>query len=370
MKLLTRYLFKDILHYFWIFITIFVVVLMVNEIYDTREQFIRYNASMGDIILFLLCGIPGQLAQMLPMICLMSTIFSYGLLAKNREILAMVSVGLSFRALAIPALVFGLGMTAFMFWFTESVVPASQSKAQYLVNVKIKGKSESIFTKRNNLFVKGKGNRFYIIQNYFSDKKEMAFPTILIANQDGSGIAERIEADSGKLVPGVGVSYWEFRGAEHWLFNPDGSLGKYEKYSGPYRLEMEDNLDRFLTKSKKPDMMNFHELNEYIALLRQKGDKDIYSYSTWLQLKLAFPVACLLMALLGFAVVADVNARRFARGVSLGLLIAIGYYLINGFMKNMGQSGMISPSVAGWLPVIVFAFMVFRLMARMNKIRG
>ena len=103
MKLLTRYLFKDIWHYFFIFIAIFIVVLLVNEIYSSREQFVKTSASVVEIVTYLICSIPADLSQMFPMICLMSTIFSYGLLAKNREILAMVSVGISFRALALPA---------------------------------------------------------------------------------------------------------------------------------------------------------------------------------------------------------------------------------------------------------------------------
>ena len=202
MKILTRYLFKDIFHYFWLFIAIFVVVLLVNQIYDQREDFMQNNPAMVDVVLLLLYGIPAMLAETLPMICLLSTIFAYGLLAKNREILAMVSSGLSFRSLALPAFVFGAGLTLFMFWFTESVVPTTQSRAKYIEEVKIKGKSESIFTKRKDLFVKGAGNRFYFMENYFSDRTEMVFPTILETSNDGGAVLKRIEADRGKLAAG------------------------------------------------------------------------------------------------------------------------------------------------------------------------
>ena len=105
----------------------------------------------------------------------------------------------------------------FTFWFTESVVPASQSTARTIEQGAIKGKKESVLTKRNNLFVKGTGNRFYYTQSYFSDRQEMVFPTILIGSNDGSGVAERIEADRAKLVQGARGLSWEFIGAEHWI---------------------------------------------------------------------------------------------------------------------------------------------------------
>lgn len=371
MKILTRYLFKEILHCFILFISILLVILLVNIVYDMREDFLKNHPPIFYVVMYFIYGIPSLLSQALPIICLMSTIFSYGLLAKNREILAMVASGISFGRLAVPALVFGVVLTGFMFWFNEYIVPTCQSRAHYIDVVYINGKSESVLTKRKNLFVKGGGNLFYFMENFDSNTREMAFPTIMKLSEDGGNIVERVEADAGKLLASEqGKKLWQFTGAEHWTFKPNGGLNSYEKIKGPYQMTLEGGLDRFLSKSKKPEEMNFQELRDYVSLLEQKGDKNTQRFSTSLEQKLAFPVSCLLMALLGFAVVVDVHARRFARGVFSGLLIAVGFYLVNALLTSAGQRGTVAPLVAGWLPVMVFIGIVYLLMIRLRKIRG
>lgn len=372
MKLLTRYLFKDILHYFLLFVTFLIVVLLINETYDTREDFFEHSPALIDVIRFLVYSIPGQLAESLPIICLLSTIFAYGLQAKNREILAMVAAGVSYRRLAIPSLVFGLGLMAFMFWFNESIVPTSQYEARKIERVKIKGKSETALTQRNNLFVKGKGNLFYVVNEYLSETREMFYPTLIRVNESGSGIVERIEARHARLIDAdeEGARFWEFTGTEHWTFDQKGEIASYQSIPRAFRIKMEDNLDKFLSRSKKPEEMNYLELKAYRNLLQEKGGENLNRYSTSLHYKLAFPISCLLMALLGFAVVSDLHARRFAQGVFTGLVVAIGYYLISASLVSMGESGAIASLVAGWGATAIFALVVYLLYARLEKIRA
>jgi lipopolysaccharide export LptBFGC system permease protein LptF len=68
--------------------------------------------------------------------------------------------------------------------------------------------------------------------------------------------------------------------------------------------------------------------------------------------------------------VADVHARRFAQGVFGGLLIAVGFYILNAFLKGWGQDGKVTPLLAGWLPLAAFIIVVYFLVLRMERIRG
>jgi lipopolysaccharide export system permease protein len=116
--------------------------------------------------------------------------------------------------------------------------------------------------------------------------------------------------------------------------------------------------------------MNFFELRQYIKLIQQRGE-DVQNFRTAQQRKLSFPLSCLLMTLLGFSVVADVHARRFARGVTLGLVIAIGFYVLDAFFTGLGKKGGdLDPIIIGWVPLTIFAGIVMMLILRMRKIRG
>ena len=365
MKIITRYLYKAILFYFAVFLAMVTVVLIVSLLFDARSLIVDNATHLEVVVEFLLFSIPLQLAQVAPMIALMATIFAFGLLAKNREILAMVAAGISFRALALPALTFGIVLSAGLFLFNEYVVPESQTQAVTIEKIVMGGKNESIFTKRDDLFVKGSGNRFYLMQEFRSDKGEMVWPTILVTSDGGGRLTDRIEAAMGRLKG----DYWEFEGAEHWTFNDDGTVRTYERYQGPYREKMEDKLDKFLSKTKKPEEMNYAELREYRNLLLNKGGQDAQRYTLDLQHKLSFPLACLLMAALGFAVVADVHARHFARGVLTGLLVAVVYYVFDSLMRHLGSDGTVPWLPAGWGPTAIFALVVYYLLRRLESIR-
>lgn len=372
MRIISRYIFNEISHYFLVLLAMMAVVFLINETYDTREDFLEHAPSALTIAQFLVYSIPHQLGQTFPMLALLSTIFAYGLLAKNRELLAMAATGMSFWRLALPALIFGLLLTGFSYWFSEAVVPTAQRRARYLEKVKIGGRSESIFTKQNDLFVKGGGNRLYLMDKYLSEQNRMKFPTILELRGEDRGLSERIEAVEGRLVEvrEDGTQLWEFTGAERWTFGAHGAVETYQQYDKPYQIQMEEELEKFLARSKKPEWMGVAELLDYRNLLLRKGSEEVRQYSVALHMKLSMPLACLMLSLIGFAVVADVHARHFARGVSLGLLLAIGYFLLLAFFKGLGEQGTLPPWLVGWPVIALYLGLAVWLVGRLERLRS
>jgi lipopolysaccharide export LptBFGC system permease protein LptF len=141
-----------------------------------------------------------------------------------------------------------------------------------------------------------------------------------------------------------------------------------------YRFPLTSSLrrHRHLLQPREQPPQRTHDA--VVPLAKQRGE-DVSNYMTALQRKLSFPLSCLLMTLLGFVVVADVHARRFARGVTLGLVIAIGFYVLDAFFSSLGKKGALAagelaPMLVGWAPLAVFAVIVGFLFTRMRRIRG
>jgi lipopolysaccharide export system permease protein len=359
MKLIDRYLLKDILHYFITFLMIFVVIMLVYEIFDARREFLASSTSLFNIVLFLIVGLPEQIAVVMPIIGLLGTMMAYGMLVKNNEILAMIAAGISYRRLIVPALAFGACFGIFAFWFNDDVVPVCKAKSLYLEKVVIGGRSQAILTRRHDLFLKGIGDKFYYLQEYILGHAEMIEPTILDMAHDGSGLRSRLHARQAKLdrVHGHG-RVWIFDGAETWNFNPDGSLASYKAFDAPLRVEMERDLDKFLGQAKKPEDMNLAQLGEYVSLLEHRKDENVAPFQTWAHRKRAFPFSCLLIGLLGAVAVIDLSAKRFARGVLVGLTLAIAYYPVETLLGVLGEKELIPPLLGGWSAVALFALLL------------
>lgn len=370
MKIITRYTFREILYYFLLFAAFCIVIMLTYEAYDKRKDIIQRAPSVVTVVVFLFCSLPEQLVDAMPIVGLMASIFAYGILAKNREILAMVAAGVSFRRLSVPAFIFGAGLMVFTFCLNEYVVPVTSFKARQLEKG-LRGADERAFDKRNNLFEKGEGNRFYVMQAYLTRMKLMLFPTVIDLYADGSGVERRIDADRGAPVADSsrGPGYWEFTNAEQRTFNRDGSLKSFDRFKS-LQVQMESDLDVFLAKSKEPEEMNFNQLMAHINIIANKSDKSVVAaLKMSLHKKIAFPVATLLMVLLGFAVVVDVHARHFTQGVALGLVVAVAYYILNAIFNNFGQQQWMSPFWAGWGSVLIFGAIDYLLYLRLSKIR-
>ncbi len=369
MKIITRYIFREIFHYFFLFLLFVIVFMLAYKSYDMREDFMEQSPSLLDIALFLIYSIPIQLALAMPIIGLMSTIFAYGLLAKNREVLALVAAGVSFARLGLPALVFGIGLMGFMFGFNEYIAPEAQRRAARMESVEIKGKDESKLARRQDVHARGADNTVYYVQDYLANHHVMVFPSVQELSDDGASIVSRLDADWARMLDTGDMLHWEFINAEQWTFNPDGSLRGYEHYAAPLQVELEPDLDQLLGKSKEAEEMNFGELKEYRNLLAAKGGEEVESYSISLHQKLAIPFAVMLMVMLGFAVVVDVHARHFTAGVAIGLLVAVLYYVLNAAFLVLGERDLVAPLVAGWSSVVLFGAMVYLLFLRLHTIR-
>lgn len=371
MKLINRYILHDIVYYFTVFMLAMIAIFVVYEIHDTRTEFLEKSPEIKDIVLFLIFSVPGNLKEVFPFTCWLSTCFAYGILAKNKEILAMVAAGVSFRTLARPALYFGIATTVFYFIFTQTIVPYSLEKARYIERGSIKGKDVNSLTEARNLFVKGAGNRFYIIKRFNGADKTMEFPIMVEISEDGNYITERLQADVGAFVEETGDdgAYWQFDRAERWTFSDPVTISSYQPFDAPLEVLMEENLDKYLAKPKKIEEMNVLELIEARSLRRKQGASDVDTVSYAIQKNLALPFSCIILSLLGFVVVTDVKAHKLLYLGTQGLALAAGFYILNVVGRKLGELGLLPSSVAAWGGLAIYCGVIYYLLKRLNTIR-
>ena len=95
MKILNRYLVRTYLGMIATCLAAFVAIYLVVDFLERFGRFSRAGAPLTAILLYFLCKIPEIISQTAPMAVLMGTILAIGTLAKNSEITAMRSSGIS-----------------------------------------------------------------------------------------------------------------------------------------------------------------------------------------------------------------------------------------------------------------------------------
>ena len=355
MRILDRYILREYLYNLAGVLFVCVVVILVYMIIENYDDILKNDPGLKYVTLFFLNSLPFNILQIVPLAVAIAILFTVGTFARHNELVAMVSAGLSTHRIAVPLLIATFFVSIATLLLNETLVPGCQERARYIQKAFIEGKGQQILTRNKEIFVKGKGQRFYVMESFDSNTHVMTNPTVIDLNKDGFSLLLRIDADRGQFVREKGQGqYWRFDNARRWIYDGSGRLERFEKFDKAITLPMEEDLEKFLSHRKKPEEMNFWELRKYINILANRGEPVGY-YSTDLQLKIAFPFASLIIGLLCFCFAVRLDARNMVFNYALGVVSAIAFYAMTAVSQALGHHLVLSPVVSGWATNVLFA---------------
>ena len=123
--LFNRYLIAELIPPLSMGLFLAAVTLLLISVLDFMNELLLSGVPLFPVIKILICLFPTLLEMALPIGCLLASMLVYGRLAEDREIVAMRAAGLSGFSLLFPALVLGMLLTLFNFYWTGSVTPKS-----------------------------------------------------------------------------------------------------------------------------------------------------------------------------------------------------------------------------------------------------
>jgi lipopolysaccharide export system permease protein len=106
---------------------------------------------------------------------------------------------------------------------------------------------------------------------------------------------------------------------------------------------------------ERPQAMPMARLWSF-ATSAQIGVRPTYFYETWLQKRVALPVSSILMILLAAPVALSFGRREkgIASGMAIGFGLGFLYFITDGLVQSLGESGAVPPFFAAWLPALLF----------------
>jgi lipopolysaccharide export LptBFGC system permease protein LptF len=111
--------------------------------------------------------------------------------------------------------------------------------------------------------------------------------------------------------------------------------------------------DYFATESPDADRMTYGQLRQYITYLARSG-VNVVPQSVALYKKISFPLVTLIMTLIAVPFAVMTGRRGALYGISVGIVLAVVYWItINGF-SAVGSAGMLPPLLAAWAPNLLF----------------
>lgn len=342
--------------------TAFLLVVGLFLILDMASNLDEYLEPWPDgsrvssllIAWYYLLDVPFLFMQVAPFVTLVAGLFTVSKLLKMNEIVAMLGAGVSSWRLLAPVFCLGAVSAVFNFGLREAASTLIASPRDALRHVLEEKSTDLVYS---NLWVRDLNGSAVRLEEFRPSS------TLAAASGATEEAAPRVRGLEAILRS---PSHWSSIQAVSAAFLPRGSEmgwklegGLHEEVAGSQRTEAVEWLDGFeftpelavtyWRAREYPLELSFSEVRE----LSRRNPDDVV-YQTLSQYHLTFPLANLVLLLVGIPLLMRRDRRRATEGIATGAILCVFYFAADFVLRNLGLQGSLDPLFAAWLPVLVF----------------
>ena len=286
--------------------------------------------------------------EILPIIVLVTTLITFGVLSRTNEIIACKALGMSLYRLSVPVILAAM-VIAGLGGLLESEVLAASNERVTELKATIKGQTIARAGGSNRRWLYGKGNRLYNFAFFDTQKEELHRLQIFQFDDEFKAITGRLMVDRAQYLDD---GYWQL--SSGWVRAFDGTeQTDFATFDEPRKYRLQETPEYFGGGLRLPEEMNYRELDEYITDLKQSG-QDVPVLEVALYNKVAYPIISLVMALVALPFAFRLGRQGALYGIGLSLVLGVILLIVLGVFSALGENGVLPPLVAVWSPAAIF----------------
>ena len=349
-QLIDHIVLSDLWRYFIYILAGFSTLFIVITLFQLLDQITRNHIEWAVVINYLVFLLPMIVNYMTPPAALVTVMIAFGLLEKTSQIVALKASGQSIYRLAAPALLASLLLSTILFLNQDYVLPFTNRRQDNLYHLIRSGQEPAqTFYQTTHKWIFGGDTRIYNYSHFDPTSNVFARLTLLDLSKEPFGIKGRTFARRAR---------WD-AATESWLLE-DGWERKFEGERvisfEPFeqrRIALPEHPDYFKKDAVESSMMTLNQLRKHIRDLSRSGF-DVLDLRIALYAKFATPLTCLVMVLVGLPFAFSVGKRGALYGVTIGIVIGLLYWGLQGLFSQMGKYEMLPPLLAAWGPNLLF----------------
>lgn len=362
MRILDRYIAREVTRHAFLGLLIFTFVLFVPKLVRLMEIFVRHTGSGSQIATLFLCIIPSILVFTIPMAVLIGVLLGLGRMSMDSEIIALTSLGISRKRILIPVGVLafaGATLTLLMtLWLAPLAIRTGRSIETTLIT------SQISFAVQPRVF----DERFPHMVLYINDVSASGthWKGVFLADTSSESGSQITLADSAIVVaePALGKLELHLNGGSTHEFSratPDHySITAFGRSDWPIEItSIGPAQERTISNPERRTRELFADHGPRWRDARVE-----------LHQRFAFPVACLVFALIAVPLGAQPRRGGRAAGTLLAILIIAAYYLLLVTGAGYARQGIVSPALGMWGANLVLGVTALALFPRMERYRG
>lgn len=320
-------------------------IFYISTFIDLSDKLFKGETTGRTLLEYFWFATPQYIYFVLPIAALLATLVTIGLLTRTSELTVMKACGISLYRACVPLLLFGVAWSAVLFGIGETVLAASNRRAEAIRHV-IRSGSPQTFNVLNRKWLVSRNGAIYHYTYLDPNRQEIHGLSIYEFAAEPWSLARRTFAD-------VAAFRGEWEGTGVWSRAFDGAIGHMPYAYNPSMRLLLESPDYFVTEQPDAERMNYRQLDRYIRELRASGF-SVVELAVALQRKLSFPFVTVVMTLIAVPFAVTSGSRGAMYAVGIGLVLAIAYWITISIFGAVGSAGLLAPGMAAWAPNILF----------------
>ena len=421
MKVLNKYLLKELTTPFFTTFFVLIFVLLSQFILKNLDRFLGKGLSLGIILKFLFLNSAWIISLAIPMAVLVTTLITFGKLSSNNEITAFKASGITYNALLKPCLAFSFTILLLLIPYNLWLLPDMNHDVRKL----------SYKISKNRPDIEFNENMLNILSDktiYLGDRiNTNSFSNIIIFDNKYNNSLNTIMADDGEFLSmNDGILLNLNQGSIHEKsttnqeyrktffnnykiaipfnelgYNDANNLVKQEREMNIHllieknnyfkekiakeKLELIDNNTLLTSLKDSVDIINKgtlnilakNKLNKKINIIKKKieknnrlipiYDKESNKYAVEIHKKFSVPFACIIFVLLGMPLGILAKKSNMGVSVSISLVVFIIYWCFLILGEELADNTIINPMLAMWAPNIFLSALSYYLYSLISK---
>ena len=331
------------------FVVCFIALVAIFNIFTLFElwRFIAVtHAGAGLVARYLLFLLPLITVELFPATMLISVLVTYALLAKRHEAIAWWASGQSVYRLMLPGLCFALAMAIGSWLVQEHIMPGANLR-QDALRARIRGSEARATTRTGRQWLAStETQRFYSYE--FSEDGRLIEPTVYELDSEAVHLAQVVNGKSGVWSDPTHLKIVE---AETLALK---GMGVERRSDTETTFAGVESPAVFKPTVDRPSQLSAPDLRSYLDTAKQRG-MDVSALAVALQRKYAGPFGIIIMALIGMPLAVSFGRKGTVIALCAAVVVGIAYWAVGGGFQQLGNHGLLRPSVAGWSPLVIFA---------------
>ncbi|GAA5481502.1 LptF/LptG family permease [Haloferula sargassicola] len=358
---MARYVTRQFLGLLGVAFAALAVIWLLVDFQDNLTE-IQASGHVGRTMIALYAArLPEMVTLLLPYALLLSLLFSLGKLSASREIVSMIQTGRGLARITLPFLMTGLLATLFCMGLDFHWAPASVAKEQRILDL-ARGLDETV--PFSEPFRNPRVRRTWMVGTVpigYMKGEPLQDVRVIEENPDGS-LKSTLAAETASWQPET--KQWSFAGAKLREITANQPPKFVHDLPEPYVVTgWRETPAEIVQPSLPADQLGIPELAGW---LRAKGyaARARASHRTQWHHRFAQPFNCLIMVLLATPLGVVFSRRGASGGVALAVFLSAGLMFATTISLTLGDSGHLPPSLAAWLPNVLFGLLAGFLFQR------